>query len=518
MTIDDLKQRINDIYEGAKLSNNDITVIDVNKLKNDLSDVKRDSSVATLSSDEKNEIDDRINLMTQILDKLSDCKRKSDAVIRDDKLIEAMENNLKNASTQALKDSYQLAIDSLNNQRDNHKMDLVVPMLEHAQLLDQYESKYPEIKIPVPTPLPTPPTPTPTPTPPTPTPPPPTPTPKPRPVPPRPKPKTNTPTSIESYIKNGIIPALSEKELINVCKRIGIRDDNGKFPTDLSFSLSDKQLERILHSKEVREEKLKQAVVNEHNEVMNEYKDLMNEVKSTHSKTSKSDKKTRKELRDNSHRIYNDLVREKAILDRVDRSAVGTYFDFEDGLTTEMEAKRAEKITARQKEIDKKLSERYKESDKLSMKIKAGLKNGTMSKFTAVRLEQKLARIESKITSLQAKQGNLSTKQTRIVNKATKRYIDKVTREQKRYKLQNDRIDRYVDRVNDISRERNELKNESRKITSNLGMSDLNVFDRAAMRLNRASIEARVRRLNGKEASLNREEQFARTIGEAFML
>ena len=156
MTIDDLKQRINDIYEGAKLSNNDITVIDVNKLKNDLSDVKRDSSVATLSSDEKNEIDDRINLMTQILDKLSDCKRKSDAVIRDDKLIEAMENNLKNASTQALKDSYQLAIDSLNNQRDNHKMDLVVPMLEHAQLLDQYESKYPEIKIPVPTPLPTP--------------------------------------------------------------------------------------------------------------------------------------------------------------------------------------------------------------------------------------------------------------------------------------------------------------------------------------------------------------------------
>ena len=49
-------------------------------------------------------------------------------------------------------------------------------------------------------------------------------------------------------------------------------------------------------------------------------------------------------------------------------------------------------------------------------------------------------------------------------------------------------------------------------------MSELNALDRVAMRINRANIEARVRRLNNREGLLNLGEQVNRTVDNVFSL
>ena len=305
---------------------------------------------------------------------------------------------------------------------------------------------------------------------------------------------------------------MDETKLINICRGLGIRGKDGKFPKDLNFVVDDKQLGRLLHSKVVSNERLKGEVLDSHKQVMAEYKDILTENKDTYDKAKNPGlSETRKDLVHIDREVRKNAKIERARMRGVNSDDVNTYFQFQGGALNNIDRNRAQRIDQQQIALDKKLNAEYKNLDKIVRRVEVAKKAGALGKITEARFNRKIEKLENRIARLQTKQGKLDTRQTMIVNRATKRYVDKVTREQNKYRRESQRVDRYVERVNAATRTRDELIRENARVQSNLGMSGLNPLDRAAMRINGAVINARVGNLERRIGAMNLGEQIARS-------
>ena len=82
MTLDDLRKNIDDFVDSVDLSKVDIENIDLKKVDLDFSnidnDVKNFKNQTNLSADEKKELDDRVNIINDLKEKLKQFKEVAD--------------------------------------------------------------------------------------------------------------------------------------------------------------------------------------------------------------------------------------------------------------------------------------------------------------------------------------------------------------------------------------------------------------------------------------------------------
>lgn len=515
MSVDDIKKSLDSLFNSVDITTSDFYTVDIVGIESDknklVSEINTLVPSPTLSKDEIDNLRKRMVLMTNIILKLKDYIAKQRLVDND----EAMINNINNAIAKnpSMKSSLEKGLTTLMAQKDSHEKDATKAMLEYNSALVSYKKVTKKGVVPTPPkPTPAPPTPTPKPKP-TPTP---TPTPSPKPAPPTGKPKTPI-NSLQFYIDQGILPKMDSADMIRICNELGIKNGT-KSPTDLNFTINSRQLDRLLYAKGIREQRIKNELEVEGNKIKKGYKEIGRLNRETYNKARGAEfKETRRRIRTADSERYADAKRDKAKLDALDSNDLSTFLALDDSRRNKRDIKASEAIEEKQKLNDKELRINYKKLDKLTSALESSRKSKNFAKITEIRIERKIKKLESTIAKLQAKQGRLSDKQTMIINKSTKRYIDKVTRQQRAYIREQQRVANYVDRVNEINKENNDLIAERNRIARDVKKKKkFNVADRAAMRINGAMITARVAALRASKITVNVEEEISSVLEGGF--
>ena len=158
MTIDDLRKSIDDFVDSVDLSKVDINKIDLKKVDLDYSnienDIKNAKSSGSFSDDEKKELEDRFNFITELKDKLKVFKDTADKIKIANHNIDQTKDMIK--SNPSLASSLNSVVTDLEKKRDALNTVLGAATVGYNTAINNYDAAYSTRKVVVPPPKPTP--------------------------------------------------------------------------------------------------------------------------------------------------------------------------------------------------------------------------------------------------------------------------------------------------------------------------------------------------------------------------
>ena len=144
MTLDDLRKNIDDFVDSVDLSKVDIENIDLKKVDLDFSnidnDVKNFKNQTNLSADEKKELDDRVNIINDLKEKLKQFKEVADKIKIANHTIE--QTKIMMSANPSISASLVSVIEGLEKQRDALNTSLGQATVDYYEALNNYNNTF----------------------------------------------------------------------------------------------------------------------------------------------------------------------------------------------------------------------------------------------------------------------------------------------------------------------------------------------------------------------------------------
>lgn len=333
--------------------------------------------------------------------------------------------------------------------------------------------------------------------------------------------------TIQDAISKGRLPNINPTVLFRVCSKLGIP------ASDLSFSLTDEQLQRLQYDPAIHRATVTSQVKSAHNTLISEYDELIKKYQALSERMDKSPDLVAK--KGEIDKILSDLVTARSeyngVINRVFISRDNMGFD--QNVINPLDQIRMNSIDSKLGKRGTKLNAQYAKLDKLQA-------NKFKTKFKQKRNSKKIQKVAEKIAKLQAKQGKLQTIQKKIVNKGSSKYTKIKSKEfldyrsdLQRYTAYADAKERNVQAQKDYASDLAQTRMELHKLEQQIGTG--NVIDRAknAVARNRLKYEQIklksglekykkqekiIERLKGKKGMCKLSEQLYRQVAMSYAM
>lgn len=209
--------------------------------------------------------------------------------------------------------------------------------------------------------------------------------------------------TIAVLMANGVLPALEEEEMIEICNQLHINISK----EGLNTVINEEQLQRLLLQKDIRELLLKDSINKKTDEVLNEYNSMLNK--------------------------YDELI---AKIEKYPTAFSEEFLNTIKNIRNHVEVARKNYIISSEKHLD---SVEFKDRRITDIESKLSKQYSEYEKFKNQNKTRKMNKVYQKINKLRGKEIKLMSKQVRIANKNCDRFLEIVNREHASYqKMAND--------------------------------------------------------------------------------
>lgn len=327
--------------------------------------------------------------------------------------------------------------------------------------------------------------------------------------------------TLDDLKKQGIFSTMTDQEIIVLCNSLNINAN------DMSFSVNDDMINRIIYSSTLNKFRIKSEVTQAHNSVISKYQELIDRYKNM-LKDIESNINYRNETTSIKALITN-LENEKASYEKEVNGFVfnntDQYFKHSTGKIGKVIGDVSSDIARDNSNVDlqieHELSSLYGSIDRIKQKNSKTLSN-------KIRDNIKLANLERKVNRLRKKQGRIHNSQQRIIVSNTNMYINGMDRKFERYFREQERINDAIENKKEDLSEIKALRREAQEEQNNivrLEAQKLNsgVFGRISAdikenraRKNEERMKKRIERIKNKRGRINFTEQFKMELNRSF--